>query len=98
MPAEKNPNPLETLLNGTDQVSIVRSNADDLGLTEKVYRDLTFPDATDDADAEEVTPPKPMKKNDRIRFSCPECALNAWAKPSAKLACGTCGLIMNPSQ
>lgn len=59
---------------------------------------LPLPDATDDANADEVTPPKPKKKKDRIRFSCPECALNAWAKPSAKLACGTCGLIMTPSQ
>jgi len=44
-----------------------------------------------------IKAPLTPTKKDRIRFSCPECALNAWAKPSAKLACGTCGLIMNPS-
>ncbi len=36
---------------------------------------------------------KPAKK-DRIKFTCPSCALNAWAKPSAKIACGICSLIM----
>jgi len=43
--------------------------------------------------AEAVTPTKPTKK-DRIKFTCPSCSLNAWAKPSATLACGTCSLIM----
>ena len=58
---------------------------------------LPLPDAPEDEETDE-TPPTKSKKKDRIRFSCPECALNAWAKPSAKLACGTCGLTMNPSQ
>jgi len=33
-------------------------------------------------------------KRDRIKFSCPQCTLNAWAKPSAKLTCTTCGVAM----
>ena len=28
---------------------------------------------------------------DRVKFECDMCNLNAWAKPSAKLVCGTCG-------
>ena len=33
-------------------------------------------------------------KADRRRFSCEDCKLNAWAKPSAKLVCGFCGRAM----
>lgn len=29
-------------------------------------------------------------KNDRVRFTCPECGQNAWARPSAVLLCGQC--------
>jgi len=31
-------------------------------------------------------------KRDRIKFTCGSCGLNAWAKPSAQLACATCAL------
>lgn len=31
-------------------------------------------------------------KNDRIKFTCLTCGLNAWAKPSAVLICGVCAL------
>lgn len=34
------------------------------------------------------------KKRDRIKFTCPSCSLNAWAKPSAKLICGECKIQM----
>jgi ribosomal protein S27AE len=34
------------------------------------------------------------RKGVRQRFTCPDCSLNAWAKPTAKLACGDCGLMM----
>jgi hypothetical protein len=33
----------------------------------------------------------------RTRFVCPNCELKAWARPSAKLACVTCGLTLNPT-
>lgn len=32
------------------------------------------------------------RRNDRCKFSCPSCGLNAWAKPAAALSCGDCGL------
>jgi hypothetical protein len=48
------------------------------------------PDDPDDPDA---TP----QKKDRIKFSCPSCGLNAWAKPTAKLACATCSLHLSPA-
>ena len=39
-------------------------------------------------------PGKPAKgkkyPTSKQKFSCPSCGLNAWAKPSAKLVCGTC--------
>lgn len=42
--------------------------------------------------------PRPMmvvnflrpQKNDRVKFTCPTCKLNAWAKPTASLLCGVC--------
>ena len=45
---------------------------------------------------ESAVPPS----SDRIKFTCPACGLNAWAKPSAQLGCRPCGLAMvaNPSK
>jgi len=36
------------------------------------------------------------ERKDKIKFTCPNvaCKLNAWAKASAKLTCGHCGLPM----
>ncbi len=33
---------------------------------------------------------EPAKPKDRIKFTCPNCSLNAWAKPSAELKCVPC--------
>jgi hypothetical protein len=30
------------------------------------------------------------KKSSKTKFTCPECGLNAWAKPDAHLICGMC--------
>jgi hypothetical protein len=30
------------------------------------------------------------KKPNRMKFTCPECGQNAWAKPDARLICGVC--------
>jgi hypothetical protein len=30
------------------------------------------------------------KKASKTKFTCPECAQNAWAKPEALLICGVC--------
>jgi predicted RNA-binding Zn-ribbon protein involved in translation (DUF1610 family) len=30
------------------------------------------------------------KKASKIKFTCPECGQNAWAKPDALLLCGAC--------
>ena len=35
---------------------------------------------------------------DRIKFTCPGCELNAWAKPSASLKCGRCDQSLNPAE
>ena len=39
---------------------------------------------------------KPIIKNtgNRNKFTCPNCGLNAWAKPKASLICGNCNKIM----
>jgi len=48
-------------------------------------------------DCDPSDPDNNSSKKDRIKFTCPSCSLNAWAKPSAKIACGTCSLIMSPN-
>ena len=30
------------------------------------------------------------KKSSKMKFTCPECGQNAWAKPDALLICGEC--------
>jgi len=36
----------------------------------------------------------PAKKN-KLKYTCPECNINAWAKPGIKLACGDCMVQMD---
>lgn len=33
----------------------------------------------------------------RTKFTCPDCGLNAWAKPAASLICGDCDVALTPS-
>jgi len=33
-------------------------------------------------------------KQDRVKFTCEICEMNAWAKPTANLTCGDCGYTM----
>jgi hypothetical protein len=41
--------------------------------------------------------PSPLQRpGRRERYSCSGCRLKAWAKPRAKLVCGTCNLPMSP--
>ncbi len=39
-------------------------------------------------------PIEPDAKKDRIKFTCPSCTLNAWAKPAARLTCTDCRVQM----
>jgi hypothetical protein len=34
------------------------------------------------------------KAASKTKYTCPECGLNAWAKPDAPLVCGDCSLVM----
>ncbi len=52
-------------------------------------------DDESDEDSETDATPKSKKKKDRVKFTCDECGLNAWAKPSANLVCGGCGIPMS---
>ncbi len=59
---------------------------------DRVPEPLPVPDEdADDEDGQDTQPPR-RKKNDRRRFTCPDCSLNAWAKPGAALVCGQCGV------
>ena len=37
---------------------------------------------------------KNKKPNSKIKYTCPDCEQNAWAKPNAHLVCGHCDLTM----
>lgn len=41
-------------------------------------------------DAPFTTPDKPKKAVSKVKYTCPKCEQNAWAKPSARLLCGDC--------
>jgi hypothetical protein len=41
----------------------------------------------------EKTIPVPDRSN-RLKYTCPGCNLNAWAKPGANLVCGDCEKLM----
>ena len=43
-----------------------------------------------DRAAEEAGKGKPGKKATRQKYTCPDCGLNAWAKPEITLVCGAC--------
>jgi len=44
---------------------------------------------------DDSAPPK-GKKRDRVKFTCPSCGQNAWARPSAEIACTPCALRLLP--
>ena len=64
------------------------------------WHDRLFPAAGDETDDESEADdnPKPKKKKDRVKFTCDECGLNAWAKPNARISCTNCGLSMQLTQ
>lgn len=59
---------------------------DDIGVAPKTQEDGETPE-----------PEKPRSK-DRIKFSCRGCGLNAWAKPTARLACIECETEMTAAK
>lgn len=51
---------------------------------------LSWADAASGVDQ----PAKPTKSGSRIKYTCPECAANAWGKSGLKLICGECAKLM----
>lgn len=43
-----------------------------------------------DEDGTGAEPGKGKNKSNRLKFTCPSCAANAWGKPDLKLICGDC--------
>lgn len=37
------------------------------------------------------------KDKSKVKFTCPDCGQNAWAKETAKITCGDCDVAMNPA-
>ena len=52
----------------------------------------------DEDDAVNGIKPPVKGTGTRTKFSCPECGLNAWAKPSAVLICGECQCQLDPQE
>jgi predicted SprT family Zn-dependent metalloprotease len=44
--------------------------------------------------------PKEREKKNRskTKYTCPECGVNAWAKPRVSLVCGECGVQLEPEE
>ena len=47
-----------------------------------------------DRAGEEATKTRRKKSASKTKYTCPDCELNAWAKPEARLVCGDCGKPM----
>ncbi|TNV16084.1 SprT family zinc-dependent metalloprotease [Buttiauxella sp. B2] len=60
-------------------------------LTKTVNQGAIVPDDNDDGSDQVIDFLPPIKgTGTRTKFSCPDCGLNAWAKPTAHLKCGDC--------
>lgn len=49
------------------------------------------------ADEDKEKEKKPSKKN-KVKYTCPDCSQNAWAKPGANLICGDCNSSMGSQE
>jgi len=36
------------------------------------------------------------KEKSKVKYTCPQCKINAWGKPKLKLICGECTKRMEP--
>jgi len=43
-------------------------------------------------------PGEKERKKSKVKYTCPDCDQNAWAKPEAKLVCGDCMVSMEPEE
>jgi hypothetical protein len=48
--------------------------------------------------AQDLDGARKKKAASKTKYTCPTCGLNAWAKPDAKLLCGTCQENMESEQ
>lgn len=51
-------------------------------------RPTNFSDKTSEQDGNNTV--SECKRRSKTKYTCPACTLNAWAKPGAKLVCGSC--------
>ncbi len=47
---------------------------------------------------EERSGKNPGKSGVRTKYTCPDCGVNAWAKPDTMLRCGTCEVLLEPDE
>ena len=48
---------------------------------------------TDENNPSETSPPSPPKPKNKVKYSCPNCATNIWAKPNINAICGDCNKV-----
>ena len=48
--------------------------------------------SNDSNNPSETTSPTPPKPKNKVKYSCPECNTNIWAKPNINVICGDCEL------
>ena len=74
-------------------IPIEALNIETVAALRKTGLDLVIPTLTplgEDDDREAGEPIRPKKRPGRIKFTCPKCGANAWAKPDLNILCGSC--------
>lgn len=55
---------------------------------------LIMGDGDDNPEQDEHVPERKKKSGKRVKYTCAECGLNAWAKADASIICGECSRVM----
>lgn len=48
--------------------------------------------------SDDVASKRKKKASSKTKYTCPDCNANAWAKPAARLICGSCEVALQPAE
>ncbi|MGJ4954598.1 SprT-like domain-containing protein [Bradyrhizobium sp. HKCCYLRH2015] len=65
---------------------------------EKLGMNELFGDRLKISESDAAKTAREKKKASKTKFTCPDCELNAWAKPDARIMCGTCEVPMEAEE
>lgn len=71
---------------------------EDQELIEKLTKTVGQGELDEPGTVELVIQPPTKGNSNRDKYTCPDCGLNAWAKPGANLYCGDCDIQLDVSQ